>query len=217
LIFGKKEVPVENKVYNPANARIGNSFTLDVMGLRDMVFTLREICEYKRQGKPSFVDYVLLSRPVGGEDKWIRLRYMPVEVPDSVLKDSVLMLVSDGEGAFDKDLDEVLRRNDPDFTITDNATNDKQTFWRPSLDGKNHITGSHCASLSVVRDANGDGKVEESEIDRRQIEYWDYSRITHDEAKQEITEFLFIELDKHCGTQAFWRGEEIDSQRVMVL
>src|SRR5687767_14756910 len=73
--------PVELKFYNPLKARVGNAVSVDTFDLREYNFFLQEIREYKRSihGREfQLADYVLLARPLGGEDVLLRLRLNPV-------------------------------------------------------------------------------------------------------------------------------------------
>jgi len=204
---------VEFKYTNPAKAKIGSSFSLDVIGYRDLMFTLREIHDYKRtiNGKTiNFADYVLLARPIGKEDVEIRLRFMPVAVPDAQLTHNIVVLTKYDEMGFNQGLDGALRDTTGELIVTENSVDEK--YWR--LNG--HVL-PYNADVAIVRDINNDGKVESDEVENVSVEYWDFSRITTDEAQQQYTQYLFVELDKDSKVQTMWRGEEVDPERITVL
>lgn len=206
---------VEHRYTNPAKAKIGCAFSIDSIGYRDLMFALREIHDYRRviNGREfRFADYVLLARPVGGEDVWARVRFVPADVPDAALTHNVLLLTKYDEMRFCKELDDALRDATGELVVTDNATGTEERYWRP-----NGLTTPYRATVSVVRDENGDGKVTSNEVEKRRVEYWDFARTTTDEAKQPFTQHLFVELDGDSKVQTMWRGEEIDPQRVAVL
>ncbi len=207
-----KEV-VEFNYTNPAKAKIGNTFNLDVMDYRGLMFSLREIHDYKRtlNGRVlNFADYILLARPVGKEDIEVRLRFVPLTVPDALMTHNVILLHKYDEMPFNKGLDEVLRATTGELVITENAVDEK--YWRI-----NDIKTPYRADVAVVRDANNDGKIEDKEVEKNKVEYWDYSRITTDVAQQKFTQYLFVELDQGSKVQTMWRGEEIDPERVNIL
>lgn len=212
---------VEYKYFNPLRAKIGSSFSLDVLGFRDLMFTLREIHQYERKDsvKSMFGDYVLLARPIGKEDVWVTVRLMPVEVPDANLTHNVLLLQKYDEMPFCKPLDEACRCGSGELEISDNDTGAKETYYRLAMDnaGTQRITRSFDTTMTVIRDVNNDGKVEDHEVQKVPVEYWNYSRITRDEAGQDFTQYLFVEFDKKTRLQTMWRGEEVDAQRVTVL
>ena len=55
------------------------------------------------------------------------------------------------------------------------------------------------------------------EVERFQLEYWDYWREIQDLAGQPVTQFFFVEMDTRNGWFQMWRGTEIDPKKVMVL
>jgi hypothetical protein len=212
LWYGKEVV--EFKYTNPAKAKIGCSFTIDAFGLRGLLFTLKEIVEYNRtvNGKElKFADYVLLARPVDGEETWVRMRFMPLALKDADASHTVLVLHKYDEFKFMDELDKALR-DDTGELVINGGTDAEEKYWRV-----NDIRGSYTADISVISDADGNGKVESNEVENRELEYWDFSRITLDEAKQEFVQYLFVELDKDCGMQTMWRGEEVDPHSITVL
>lgn len=203
---------VEFQYANPVKAKIGCSFTLDVVGHRDMIFNLREILAYTRRinGKEfTFADYVLLARPIGQEDVSVRVRFVPVENPDASQTHTVLLLSKYDEMKFCRDLDNALRDATGELVITEENREDK--YWRI-----NDVRDSYRAEVAVIRDVNGDGKVQENEVEKHRIEYWDFHRETTDEAGQKYVQYLFVELDDY-KMQTMWRGEEVDAQRISVL
>ena len=209
LLHGKEVVEFNH--FNPAHAKIGSTFTLDVINLRGLMFQLREIWEYKRNinGKQlTFGDYVLLARPVGKEDVEVRLRFMPVEVPDAELTHDVLVLTKFDEMPYNEGLDGAVRDGSGEMTITDNATKAEETYWR-----NNNLKDAYVADVSIIKDAHG--KVGDTE--HTSVEYWDYSRETDDEAGQKFVQFLFVEMDSDSKMQTLWRGEMTDANRVSVL
>src|SRR3954462_9409573 len=85
MLVAKVQGPAELRYYNPLKARIGSSLMLDEIDLKDLNFFVKEIRQYKRVigGQPfTFVDYVLLARPLGADDVWARLRLVPIEGAD---------------------------------------------------------------------------------------------------------------------------------------
>lgn len=208
LVYGPEQV--ELKHYNPVKAKVGTTFMIDTIDFPKQLFTLREIWEYKRKvnGKTlTFADYVLRNK----EDVWIRLRFMPVEVPDSQLTHNVLLLQQYEQNRFDKGLDDALRAGST-FTITDHDKKTEDEYWRLG-----DLTESFHAEVNILKDADNDGRVKSDEVETHRVEYWDYHRDLMDEAKQQYTQFLFVELDKKTKMQTMWRGSEIDPSRVTIL
>jgi hypothetical protein len=218
FVYGREIV--ENNYFNPAKAKIGNSFSVDAIDMIGCIFSLREIWEYKRSMNGidmTFGDYILLSRPIGKDDVWLRVRFMPTGDDETPYK--VLILTKYDEMPFCKELDEACRCGSGEFIITNNDTGEQETFWRLLMNGSTskRVLESYDAAISIVKDVNGDGIVESSEVQKKEVEYWDYSRDTKNEAGHVCREYLFIEYDKEYRTQTMWRGTEIDPQNVTVL
>jgi hypothetical protein len=87
-----------------------------------------------------------------------------------------------------------------------------EEYWRI-----NDVTSSYKAKVAVVKDANQKSKAAKDEIERVEVEYWDYWREVKDQAGQTSTQFLFVEMDTDNGWFQLWQGQEIDPQRVFVL
>lgn len=211
----RKPDPLELSYFNPVKAKIGTAFMLNVIGLRDKAFRLQEIWEYGRvvDGQPrTFGDYILRY-----ENEEIRLRFIPVEAPDSILTHHVVVMRKYDEMPYNQELDNALRCGSGELEITENGQ--VETYWRPFLDqfGKRRATMSYTCDMKVIRDLNNDGTIEPSEIHKFKLEYWDYSRMTKDEAGQDFTQHLFVELFLDSRIQVMWRGEEVDAQRITVL
>jgi hypothetical protein len=216
MLTGKFSTPVELNYYNPLKAKIGNALQIDDIDWKDNSFFLKEIREYKRriEGRQFlFADYVLLSRPLHGDDVWMRLRLNPVDDPSRVagLTHNVLLLRLDDDLAYDEGLHNVVRDTTKKFQVLQDGQVTEE-FWRV-----NDVGDSYQAKVAVIRDVNNDGTVEPDEVSRIEIEYWDYWREVKDEAGQPVTQYLFVEMNKDNGWFQIWKGQEIDPQKVMVM
>jgi hypothetical protein len=216
MLVEKLQGPVELRFYNPLKARVGNALTIDEVELRDYNFFLHEIREYKRTiGREEFpfVDYVLLARPLGGEDVWVRLRLNPVDDPEraSGVTHDVLLLRLYDELAYDQGLHEVLNDTTKKFQVVEDGEV-REEFWRI-----NDVASPYKARVAVLKDTDRDSKVEKDEVKTVHLEYWDYWRETQDEFGQTFTEFLFVEMDTDNGWFQMWRGRELDPHRVVVM
>jgi hypothetical protein len=206
----KGKEPLEFKYTNPAKAKIGCSFIIDSLDYKNLIFTLHEIIEYKRNinGKELFfADYVLIAKPIGKwngkEEVLVRTRFMPIEIPDSQFTHNVILMTKYEEMKFNEELDNVLRDNTGELLITDDSTGEEEQYWR-----LNDLKNSYHADLSIVTNQN---------VENKKVEYWDFSRITLDEANQQFTQYMFVEMDKYYKVQTMWRGQEIDTNSVSIL
>jgi hypothetical protein len=208
--------PVEHRFYNPLQARIGNAVTINTPELSDHNFFLREIREYKRTiGGRRFVfaDYVLLARPLGGEDVWAKLRLMPTDDAARTGGPShhVLLLRLDQELGYNEELHNVVKDTTGKFQILQDGEVAEE-FFRI-----NDVAEPYRAYVAVLADLDQDGTMEAGEVKRQEIEYWDYWREVSDAAGQPTTQYLFVEMDKQSGWFQLWKGEDMDPQRVLVI
>jgi hypothetical protein len=80
----------------------------------------------------------------------------------------------------------------------------------------NDVVDSYKTQVTVVKDANRDGRVERDEVKHMRLEYWDYCRQTRDAGGQPVTQFLFVEMDAENGWFQLWQGRSVDPQKVLV-
>jgi hypothetical protein len=210
---GKKQVPVLERYFNPMKAKIGSTVTINDIDLKQYDFSVTEIRQYARtiEGKQYlFADYVLHAQPLKGDAVLLRLRVNPTGQTDGAPEHNVLVLRLYDEMAYDKSFHDVVGDTTRKIEVTEN--NVAQTYTRI-----NDVQGPYKATVSVLRDANQDGKVDEDEVATLQLDYWDYCRETPDEAGTPTVQFLFVEMDNSSGWFQLWRGEEINSQRVVII
>lgn len=208
--------PVELTYHNPLRAKVGSAVSIDEPDWKDHNFFVREIREYDRTlggRRFVFVDYVLLSRPLGGEEVWLRLRLVPLETPDSAagLTHHALILQLYDEFAFDKEFRQVVGDTTGKFEVIEDDRVTEE-YWRV-----HDVTEPYQAQVTLIRDTDGDGNATPGEVEQLRLEYWDYWREVHDVAGQPVRQYLIVEIDQGNGWTQIWRGQEADSQRVMVF
>jgi hypothetical protein len=218
MLMDRVRGPVELRYYNPLRAKVGSSVMINDVELKDHNFFVKELREYRRTigGQEfRFVDYVLLSRPLGGEDLWLRLRLIPLEGPDAGrvagLDHNVLLLSLYDEVSYDEDFYKVVTDSTRKFEVRENGRVTEE-YGRV-----NDVTDSYKAEVAVIKDMDNDGKVDSDEVETVRLEYWDYSREIKDEAGQPLRQYLFVEMDSASGWFQLWRGQEADPQQVYVM
>lgn len=193
----------ESLIYNPVEAKVGGTMMIDDIDYVGLTFVIKKIKEFA-VGRNKFTDYELLARPIDGEDVRLKLRISPNE--DGY---SLLLLRLYHESPFDQGLYDVVRHKDMKFVIDQESLGIHEEFWRV-----HDIHSSHKATVKVLRDVDGDGKVRADEVVTTKLEFWDFSRMTVlDEV--ELEEFLFVEMDNDAMFQ-IWRGTAINSERVEI-
>jgi len=210
---------MESTIDNPLKVRCGGSMTINTLDTDGMVFTVQSMAEYRRPAASlglkrdlTFTDYDLLARPLGKEDVRVRLRLMPTERGQIAgMTHQVILLKKYHESGYDEGLHGAVTAGTKLFECFDNGVL-TATYYRI-----NDLNDPFLANVSSLRDEDGNGKVEEDEVTRTQVEYWDYWREIHDEAGQPVTDFCFVEMDKDTGYFTLWTGTEVDPSRVSVL
>jgi hypothetical protein len=216
MLMAKVQGPLELHYYNPLKAKVGSSILINDIDLRDFNFFIKEIRQYSRvlSGKQFlFVDYVLLARPLHGDDVWVRLRLNPVDDPDAAagLTHTALLLRLYDEMAYDEGLYKVVTDTTKKFQVLENGQVAEE-YWRI-----NDVTSSYQAKVTVLKDENKDGQVDKEEVETVELEYWDYWRDSTDEVGQPVRQYLFVEMNRANGWFQLWRGQELDPQKVMVM
>jgi hypothetical protein len=217
MLVDKVRGPTELRYYNPLKARVGNSLMISELDLKEHNFFVREIREYRRSiGGREFIftDYTLLSRPIEGDDVWVRIRLLPMENdPDtkSGLTHHVLVLRLYDELPYNEDFYKVVTDTTKKFEVIEEGRVTEE-FWRV-----NDVQDSYQAEVAVLKDTDQNNQVDRDEVEKVKVEYWDYWREVKDEGGQSAREYLFVEMDRDNGYFQLWKGRETDTHQVYVF
>jgi hypothetical protein len=215
MLLDKIQGTAELRHYNPLRARIGSSLMINELDLKELNFFVKEIREYQRRigvQQFTFVDYVLLARPLDQEDVWARLRLVPVEGVEAERQSHhALVLRLYDEFAHDEAFLKVVNDTTRKFEVVEEGKVTEE-YWRI-----NDVTDPYQAQVAVMKDTNNDGTVQRDEVETIRLEYWDYWREVKDEAGQAVRQYLFVEMDTQSGWFQIWRGQEVDAQQVIVF
>jgi hypothetical protein len=218
MLTDKLRGPVEMRYYNPLRARVGSAVMINDVELKEHNFFVKEVRAYRRQVSGQefpFADYVLLSRPLGGVDLWVRVRVIPLGSadadPGSGLTHHVLLLRMYDECAYNEELHKVVTDTTRLFQVIEDG---KVTEEYRRV---NDVTGSYQAEVAVIHDTDNDGRVDSDEVETQRLEYWDYAREVKDEAGQAVRQYLFVEMNAGNGWFQLWRGQDLDAQQVFVM
>lgn len=210
----------EGKIYNPIGCKVGGVVKIDSLDFRDYRFGVTEIEQFtivKDGKKHRMVDYNLLARPIGQPDFECVLRIVPDTNGKSACSHRAILLSLYDSMEFDQGLVDVCNAEEKKFVIDDDKCDDDVTndehfeYWRV-----NDVGTSYLATVKNLSDENRDGKVDEDEVTTRQVEFWDYSRMT-DVDGVEVEEFVFVEMNKENGWIDIWRGSEVNPERIDVF
>jgi len=169
----EKVVPVEDQHYNPLKAHIGNRVKIDTLECEELDFNIRSLQDSSREiGEETFrhADYVLVAKPFGGGGGDFvkkKLRLVPLEDSDGEMTHSAVLLNLLDEFEYDKEFHEGLdfEQNQGEFREGD------ATYWRV-----NDLRDPYEAAIKHISDLDGDGVVEEEEVQDAAMTYWDFWR-----------------------------------------
>jgi hypothetical protein len=184
MITGQnKPVPVEQQYKNPLNVQVGSVVSLKTIDFINDLFKVTKIRSWNREINGNIhpmTDYYL------NKEETLFLRAVPEtgDVPYRflILKEDLLL-------PWSNDVIEILEAcTYGDEFYIDRGTPQEQKFIR--LGGAMPIP----AQVYVLADLDHNGVLEEDEVKKVPITMWDYCRTTLDEADQEYTEYLYVEL-----------------------
>lgn len=216
----------EEKYLNPLNALIGDVVSLDLLDYRELDFTviqLRVVSRLIGEREFPFVDYYLLHRGLGAPEDEIQcvLRFIPLDEPD---KDSgrthtVFLLRLQDEFEHDDAVVETLAANSGYTYFVNSAPADAAEEWVPQEfpTRVNDIELPYDCDVDIVKDENHDGEVEDDEVESHKLTLWDFWRVISAEGGDDVTEYLFVEIDQEDGWTELFTGEEVDPAIVTKL
>lgn len=211
----KEQKSLEMTVYNPLQAKVGCVLNVNEPNYTGKNFIVQGIRVYERKindDQFNFVDYESVARLVNEDDQRIKIRLNPND-SGTELGCDIIVLTKYDEMSYDEEFfKNVLNSESGDITLNE----ENSTFWRI-----NDVLTAYKAKTIYLADKDGNGIVEENELKKEDIRYWDYWRETADiendvEIGPKYIEFLFIEMDKN-GYFTFWRGKKVDAGNVVLF
>jgi len=210
--------PLLLKYHNPIQAKIGCTIAFEhepeISGIN---FVVEDISVYKTSvGSKDFfhTDYHLTGISLDHDPVCLRLRLFSDDESDNGIRVQLLYLYNEMEydEKFHKD-----RLGNPigEIHVTQddegNTLEEPRKYWRVE-----DVIDPYNSSLILLRDIV-DGTIDDEELERKDVVYWEYYRLTDDAAGNEITEFLTVEMDKSTGHFMFFRGTSVISSQISVF
>lgn len=230
--------PLELQYHNPLKAKCGCTVTIDHdADTTGVHFTIERMAVYETIiGSKSYyhTDYLLKGVTLDRDRPLrLRLRLIPDDDTSNKLGSKVLLLNLYDEHDFDSTPEEVaagwfgdkqygefmvenvLAHPEGIFEVNqdDNGVDlaEPWRYWRVE-----DVLDPYHAKVATLRDVDGDGKVDESEVSRAEATYWDYWRETVDAQGMKFIEYLTVEMDEKTRCFTFFRGREIGGFQVTV-
>lgn len=215
--------PLEFQYHNPLQAKVGCTCCFDhepqISGIN---FVIERILVYHtRVGPKSFfhTDYDLKGTSLDHDAPVrLRLRLIRDENVEDQLGHRVQVLYLYHEMEYNEDLHRsTLADPTGEFHVNHddegNELEEPRKYWRIE-----DVTDPYKARQTVLRDTDGDGTIEDEELEHSSVTYWDFHRSTDDpDTNSEFTEFLTIEMDDTSGYFTFLRGREVLSSQITIF
>lgn len=224
LLMGRNKrdmTPLELQYHNPLGAKVGNTVSFDhEPELGGINFVIEKISVYEtRVGLRKFYhcDYHLKGLSLGMQRPLrYRLRLIPDEDAMNKIGSRLQLLELYDEMPWDEGFYGVVNSPTGEFHVNyddeGNELSEANVYWRVE-----DVTDPYQARLTILKDEDGNGAIEESELERLNVTYWDFHRDTTDNNDQKVREFLTIEMDDTSKYFTFLRGTEIDAFQITVI
>lgn len=214
--------PLELQYHNPLEAKVGCTVAIDHDERTSGVnFVIDRISVYEtkiKEKKFYHTDYHLKGVTLDRDRPLrLRLRLIPDDDATNKLGSKLQLLHLYDEMEYDQGLYEhVLNGGSGVFDVNyDDDGNELEVprrYWRVE-----DVLDPWHARVTVLRDADGNGKIDESELERFDATYWDYHRDTHDVNNVKFVESLTVEMNDKSRYFLFLRGREIGAFQVQVF
>ena len=212
--------PLELQYHNPLEAKVGCTISFEhepeISGIN---FVIEGIVVYKTRvrNKDFFhTDYLLKGNSLDVDAPVrLRLRLIADETVENTLGHRIQLLYPYCEMEYDKDFHEnVLGDPTGEFHVNQddegNELEEPRKYWRVE-----DVLDPYKARVTTLKDADGNGTIEDDELEHSNITYWDYHRNTEVDG-QEVREFLTIEMTNDTGYFRFFRGTEVLASQISV-
>jgi hypothetical protein len=225
--------PLELQYHNPLEAKIGCTVCFeheaDMAGIN---FVIEKISVYETEiGREKFfhTDYHLKGTSLD-TDGYIRLRLRltPDDNAMDEMGQKIQLLYLYEEMGWDSGLYDMLNENgdfnadydgegETSFKVNyddeGNELEHPRQYWRVE-----NVPDPYRSNCTLLADLDGDGTIEDDELEHFPITSWDFSRLTDDpETQQEMTEYLTVEMDDGTRYFTFLRGTDIKAFQITVF
>lgn len=232
--------PLELQYHNPLGAKVGCTVSIDhdeqCAGIN---FVIDRISVYEtkvKERKFHHTDYHLKGVTLDRDRPLrLRLRLVPDEDETNKLGSKILLMSLYDERGWESTaeeiqagwygdqefgaffVDNVLGHPEGVFDVNQddegNALAEPRRYWRVE-----DVLDPYHARVTVLADKNGNGKIEEEELDRLNVTYWDYYRDTNDTVtQQQFIEYITVELNDETHYFTFLRGRAVGAFQVTVI
>lgn len=230
ILTGRNErdmTPLELQYHNPLEAKVGCTVCFEnEPKWRNINFVIEKISVYETKiGRETYyhTDYHLKGMSLDVKNYiHLRLRVTPDENVTNKLGCQVQLLHLYDEMGWDEGFWNCVNDSSGEFHINyDDAGNelpddDVIKFFRPEISGR-RLTEAYHAKVTLLQDKDGNATIEDDELERFTMTYWDFGRETADENQQPFIEYLNIEMDDETKYFTFLRGRDILPADILIF
>lgn len=215
--------PLELQYHNPLSAKVGCTVSIDhdaqCAGINFVIEKL-SIYETKIKEKKFYhTDYHLKGVTLDRDKPLrLRLRLVPDENVTNKLGHKILLMQHYDEMEWDEGFYHgVLLSETGQFDVNHdddgNPLSEPRSYWRIE-----DVLDPYKARVTVMMDKDGNGTIEDNELERLDMTYWDYHRETVDPGTTDkFIEYLTVEMKDETRYFTFLRGREVGSFQVTVF
>jgi len=214
--------PLELQYHNPFGARVGQKVSFECLPeFANINFDIEKISVYETkvdERKFFHTDYHLKGVSIDADKPLrFRIRLIPDEDETNKLGCKVQLLHNYDGMEWDEGFYQgVLCSDTGVFEVNQDDEGvelaEPRKYWRVE-----DVLDPYRARVTVLVDKDGDGKIDDSELERYDVVYWDYHRETVDENNLPIIEFLSVEMNDKTRYFTLLRGTEVRASQVFII
>ena len=225
ILSGKNKrdlTPLELQYHNPLGARVGNTVSFDnEPELKRINFVIEKMSVYETKVKARkfyHTDYHLKGLALGMEKPLrFRLRLIPDEDETNKLGCKIQLLNHYASSEWDENLYAAANNDQGEFHVNydDNDVElaEPRKYWR--IDD---VLDPYHARVTILADKDGDDKIDEAELERVDLTYWDFHRdTTNPDNGLEYREYLTVEMTDKTLYFTLFRGRYVEASQIMVI
>ena len=224
ILTGKNKrdlTPMELQYHNTLGAKIGCTVSIDQPEYSEVNFVIEKISVYEtkvKQKKFYHTDYHLRGISLSiREPIVLKLRLIPDGDVSNALGCKVQLLRLYDEMEWDDGFyANVLLSETGQFDVNQdemgNELAEPHKFWRIE-----DVLDPYMARVTILSDKDGHGVVEEAELERVDITYWDYHRNATEPGVGEYREYLTVEMKDPSRYFVLYKGTEVQPSQITVI
>lgn len=208
-------VPVEQTIYNPFKAKVGDHVRIDHIDYNSHIWTIEGILAWDRlinNTHHPMADYLLVADENTPEEKSLTIRVFPQSNDDhTILILSQYYPETDAPLYWCEESPHIITALEHETFIRHAGAENEEKYWR--IGGKIPII----CEVTCLMDRNSDDVIDSSDLRKEPFTLWDFHRNTVDEAGNEITQYLYGQLHGKFKGFKNHKPQIVDGEQWLVL